>query len=373
MKVFFVDPMGYGSLGSYDASIINNISEGDIFYYTNTGFDSKKLDRKAYKVYNYSNKNSIFKIISYIRSQFALLNQAKIESPDLFHFQWLKIPSFDIYILRTLKKRKIKIILTAHNVLPHDSGSKFFKIYSKIYHLVDGIVVHTSVTKEELISKFGVTPEKISIIPHGVLEMERSNQNNIDKIKSDFAQKNDFKNKVVFSVLGSINKYKGVALVIDAWRSLKLPPDSEMHLIIAGHGKFEQLKLLANDNNVTIVNRFLSNDEFIALIHLSDYVLLPYLQISQSGVLLTVLNEKKQIIVSKKGGLTEPFQFGKIGFILEDLTTVQLANTLRKAKGNHQNLPNEKTWDEIHNFYSWESIGIKTKKLYQKLIYPDMN
>lgn len=368
MKIFFVDPMGYGSLGSYDSSIINNISEEDIFYYSNIDFDSKKLTRKTHKIYSYSDKSLIVKIASYIGSQFTLLKQAKEKSPDVAHFQWLKIPHFDIFVLKILKKRGVKIILTVHNILPHDSGARYLKIYTKIYHLANALIVHTSVTKDELISKFGITPEKIIVIPHGVLEMERSNQSNIDKIKSDFKESYAIKNKVVFSILGSINKYKGVELAINAWQTLNLSKDSEMHLIIAGNGKFEQLKLLEQDDNTTIINRFLSNDEFIALIHLSDFVLLPYLQISQSGVLLTALNEKKRIIVSKKGGLTEPFQFGNIGYILENLTTEHLASTLKKAKDNYQNLPSEEVWNEIHNFYSWESIGIKTKKLYQKLI-----
>lgn len=370
MKVFFIDPMGYGNLSSYDSSLLNNIHEVDIDYFTSVKFNLKDLNAKTHKIYSYSDQKGLKKILSYTRSQIFLLKLIIKEKPKIVHFQWFKIPILDYIVIKIIQYSGVHVILTAHNILPHDSGSRYLKIYTKIYQLLDVIIVHTSATKEELISKFGITSEKINVIPHGILEMERSNQSNIDKIKSDFKKSHNLKNKVVFSILGSINKYKGVELAINAWQTLNLSKNSEIHLIIAGNGKFEQLKLLEQDDNTTIVNRFLSNDEFIALVHLSDFVLLPYLQISQSGVLLTALNEKKRIIVSKKGGLTEPFQFGNIGYILEDLTKEHLASTLKKAKSNCENLPSEETWNEIHNFYSWESIGIKTKKLYQKLAPP---
>jgi D-inositol-3-phosphate glycosyltransferase len=368
MKIFFVDPMGYGNLALYDASLLNAISELDIDYFTNTKFELEELNHSIYRIYNYSDKKGFFKIASYINSQLYLFKHINKKSPSLIHFQWFKVPYLDFFILKLLKRRGIKILHTAHNLLPHDSGSQYSKIYKKIYKLVDAIIVHTDATKEEITVQFNIAPEKVNVVPHGILKMPRGNIAEVNETRQNLENLYGLKNKKIFSILGSINKYKGVELTIKAWELLNLPPDAQIHLIIAGNGNLDMLKVLKDNSNATVINRFLSNDEFIALIHISDFVMLPYLQISQSGILLTALNEKKRIIVSKKGGLTEPFKFGNIGCILDDVTESNLAETIRIANTEFENFPNEKIWNDIHSYYDWDTIGNKTKKIYLDLI-----
>ena len=60
----------------------------------------------------------------------------------------------------------------------------------------------------------------------------------------------------------------------------------------------------------------------------SDVLLLPYKEISQSGVLLSGLKYKKTFIVSNVGGLTQPFNLGKVGWVLENNTTSCLRDRL---------------------------------------------
>lgn len=366
--VFFVDPMGYGSLGDYDSSILNNIKNQNIEFYGNIKFqDDKLIDKKCLKIYSYSDKKHLFKLLSYLKSQFSLLIQAQVKKPYLIHFQWFKIPRLDLILLRLLKAKGVKIVMTAHNILPHDSGSNYKKIYKKIYHHVDAIIVHTAITKEELISGFNINHGKIHIIPHGVLKMDR-NKKVIKKVKADFKKKYALENKVVFSLLGSINKYKGVDIVAKAWKSLNLSKNTNMHLIVAGSGNYNLLKPVEKDTSVTLINRFLTDDEFVALVHLSDYVMLPYRQISQSGVLLTALNEKKKVIVSNKGGLPEPFKFGDIGYIIDQLNEETLRSTITKASSQNHEKVDEKIWENIHIYYDWSNIGKLTYELYKHFL-----
>ena len=368
MKVFIVNPKGYGNLSSYDSSLISELKGVDSVYYTNVKFESSKIKCPTYQIFRYSDKKLISKGISYLKSQISLYNYTIKFKPKIIHFQWFKIPHIDYYFSFFLKRRGIKIVHTVHNILPHDSGLKYFRIYQKIYRFVDALIVHSELTKKELESKFGIEADKIHVIPHGILRMERTNQSNVDLVKSEFEEEYQLKDKVVFSLLGSINKYKGVGLVIDAWQNAEINNTSDKHLIIAGNGKFDELEKLSSSKNSTVLNRFLSDDEFVALVQLSDYVLLPYLQISQSGVLFTVLNEKTKIIVSKRGGLPEPFQFGKIGYILKELDSINLAETILEASKESDYAPKEKIWEDINEFYSWNSIGLKTSDLYHKIL-----
>lgn len=367
MKVFYVDPMGYGNLSSYDTSLLNNISQIDIEYFTSVKFDLKYYEEKTHKIYSYSDKKGLIKIFSYIKSQIVLLKFILKLKPEIAHFQWFKIPILDNILLKIIKSKGVKIILTAHNILPHDSGNKYFKIYQKIYSELNVIIVHANNTKQELVRMFDISPSKIKVIPHGILNMQRTDVKSIEKANSYFSKEYHFENKIVFSILGSINKYKGVDLAIEAWLSLNENEKKKAQLVIAGNGKMDVLNVIKNHKDITLINRFLSNDEFLSLVHLSDYILLPYIKISQSGVLLTALNEKKKVIVSNIGGLSEPFQFGDIGLVIKSVDHLSLLNTFKKAIQISDKNPDDEVWNKIHNFYSWKSIGKKTKELYQSL------
>ncbi|CAN0604284.1 unnamed protein product, partial [Ectocarpus sp. 12 AP-2014] len=140
------------------------------------------------------------------------------------------------------------------------------------------------------------------------------------------------------------------------------------HLIIAGKGEIPKKELMETDQNSTIINRFISSEEFDEVLKCSNYILLPYRKINQSGVLLTALNEKKKVIVSNLDGLVEPFQFGKIGLLIPQTTVAELKRAFIKADEEKDYCPTKKVWESIHEFYGWKSIGLKTNELYNSLI-----
>ncbi|MET1260761.1 glycosyltransferase [Flagellimonas sp. DF-77] len=367
MAVFFVDPMGYGNLAAYDTALLSHVSTPDITYFTSTNYDLG-LPHRTLKWYSYSNKKGIAKIISYLGTQFRLWKTIRRNRPELIHFQWVKIPKIDHWLLRRIKGKGIPIVLTAHNLLPHDSGDRYRKSYAKIYALVDAIIVHTETTKKELVSEFRIQSGKIHVIPHGILGNDRSDANAVVEKKRSLIDSWGLKDKVVFSVLGNINKYKGVNETIEAWLSLDKDLQAQATLIIAGNGQLQALERVRDRNDVILINRFLGDDEFSALIQLSDYILLPYLKISQSGVLLTVLHEKKKVIVSDRGGLAEPFQFGNIGQVLETVAPESIKTAIIKAISEADVQPSEMIWSRIHEHYDWQGIGKKTQELYSKLV-----
>ena len=366
--IFYVDPMSYSNLALYDYSLLSNIKGVDLHYYCNTKYDSKELNTKIDKIYRYSDKKGLFKIISYFKSQLVLLKAITKFRPDMIHFQWLKIPSIDYILLKRIKNKGVKTILTAHNILPHDTGNKYESIYKKIYFIVDAIIVHANNTKKELIDKFQVPSQKIHVIPHGILDIGQ----NIDREKFDYHIKKfktefELKDKMIFSAPGTINDYKGYDLIVDAWKQDNLSENQEIKLIIAGKGEHKKIEEIRNTDNVVLMNKYLSVEEFLAILKLTDYVLLPYKKISQSGILLTALSERKKVIVSDVGGLTDPFEFGNIGYILSEISAKELNKVIIKASSNENALTKEETWQKIFNYYDWVNFGIKTQELYNSL------
>lgn len=367
-RVFYVNPMSYSNLALYDYSLLSNIGDLDLYYYCNTKYDQGVITTKTNKIYNYSDKTGFFKILSYLKSQFTLLKAVRSKAPEIVHFQWLKIHQVDYILLKLLKKLGIKTVLTAHNILPHGTGVKNMKSYKKIYSIVTAIIVHAENTRTELSESLNIDLRKIHVIPHGIFDLGKNvDSEKVDSYIEKFRTQLELDKKVVFSALGTINDYKGIDLIVDVWKNETISKNNDIHLIIAGKGYHEKLVELNDMGNVSLLNRFLLEEEFLALLKLTDFVLLPYKKISQSGILLSAINEKKRVIVSDVGGLKDPFKFGEIGYVLSDLNHIELNKAITMATFNNSVLPDEKIWHKIFKYYDWKDIGLKTNELYNSL------
>ena len=368
MKILYVDPMSYNNLSIYDRYLLNNIIDVKKEYFCSTKLEFENFENTSIKkLYCYSEKKGILKILSYLWTQILLFLYVLKNDIDLIHIQWMKLPYLDYLIYRTIKRfLKVNIVFTAHNILPHDTGEKYKKSYKKIYNMIDKIIVHSSRTREELINEFEISREKISVIPHGLLDIQGE-----DSKKNDDFIKN--KNEKVFSFIGYLNKYKGIDFLVDAWRSSELLKDNKnVKLIIAGKGNID-FKGLEDIENVTIINRFLEDFELNSIINETDLFILPYRKISQSGVLLSILNKRKAVLVSNEGGLTDPFEFGNIGWIMEEKSSKCLRENLEKIISGDGSkikeiLNDDIMWKKINAAYDWKDIGLKTKKLYEEVL-----
>lgn len=142
IKILYVDPMSYNNLAIYDKNLLSNIKQ-EVLFIGNVKYKGDKLGDKMRLIFTYSNfKYDIFKSLFYIFNLLQLLLIILKESPKVIHIQWFKLPSFDFIYIKLLKfiKPKIKIVHTAHNVLPHNSGDKHIGIYNKLYNKVDQII-----------------------------------------------------------------------------------------------------------------------------------------------------------------------------------------------------------------------------------------
>ncbi|MFD2607304.1 glycosyltransferase [Euzebyella marina] len=358
--------MSYNNLSVYDYSLISNIKNYQVEYFCSSKYDYEEKNLNTNKIYHYSSKKGILKILSYLKSQFLLYRKIKLNQDKIraIHFQWLKIPHLDFLLLKMISK-KSEIILTAHNILPHGSGNKYRSIYKKIYHKVDRLIVHTNETKNDLVDLFEVPTNKIHVVPHGILDvLDQTENNRVLESAKMFNDLYGLNNKTVFSSLGSISSYKGIDIIINTWKKKELINRDDVVLLIAGSGKNEKLLELKGVNNAIVINRFLSSHEFLACVRMSDFILMPYTKISQSGILLTAIGEKKRVIVSNVGGLTEPFEIGEIGYVLDKVNSDSLGRAILRAIDEKDNYPDESVWTRLFKYYDWSNIGRKTELVY---------
>ena len=161
MKIIMQDPWGIRGPGVYTYSLCNAFSKKgiEIILITNWQFEFDKLSNfkviKKFFKYSENLKVGLFRKVirglEYCFNMLNLLNKYSKEYPDIIHIKWLLFYQFDYFWLRLLRyllrRKNTKIILTAHNVLPHINGYKYKNILENIYSRFDGIIVHSKVLK----------------------------------------------------------------------------------------------------------------------------------------------------------------------------------------------------------------------------------
>ena len=386
MKIIMQDPWGIRGLGVYDYSLCDalykknkNLTLITNRYYEYDKLSNFKVEKKFFK-YSENLKISLFrKVIRGLEYCFDMLNLLKIyskESPDIIHIQWLLFYQFDYFWLRILRYRQrrknTKIILTAHNVLPHINGYKYKNILEKIYSQVDGIIVHSEVLKEQMIKTFGEKGKSWSIyvtsIGVGDNLSKKVDQNILNTCRDKIKSSKDKGYKFLFA--GIIHKNKGLDILLKAWDGhIGKYPNNKLYIV--GNPTYSmnnELKFIRKYNNSIITSfGYKSDEELLAYFLECDFVILPYKEASHSEVLLTAMTLGKPVIATKVGALPEVVDIVKGGYIIYPNNPDLLSKTMDKVS----NIPRDELvkWGKnirkkTFENYSWDNIAQLTLKFY---------
>ena len=164
---FYIDPQSYKNLAIYDYSLLTNLrsEQLEMVFFGSTSYDYLPLDDIRFiKIFSYNKKgNSLSKAISYVWSYMVIMYYIVRLRPQVIHFQWFKLPSFDKLVVAMLRRMTgIRLVHTAHNLLPHDTGDRYKAVYHKLYHTVHHIVVPSQNTRQQLCEMFGIDGSKVA-------------------------------------------------------------------------------------------------------------------------------------------------------------------------------------------------------------------
>lgn len=112
---------------------------------------------------------------------------------------------------------------------------------------------------------------------------------------------------LVILFFGRLSKYKGLSFLVDAYRNIKRH-NQRIRLLIAGksenHNYVESLQISEQDN-IILLNRFITIDEMCSLFSQSSLLVCPYIEASQSGVLMTASAFGIPVLASNVGSFSE--------------------------------------------------------------------
>jgi glycosyltransferase involved in cell wall biosynthesis len=147
--------------------------------------------------------------------------------------------------------------------------------------------------------------------------------NNTHNIKSD-------PKTILF--FGRIRDYKGLNYLLDALIGLK----EDFRLVIAGEGdltsyvtRLEKLK-----GKVEIHNRFFDDDSVAPFFKRSAFVVLPYIEATQTGIIPVAYSFKKAVIATDVGSIPEFIINNHTGIIVQSRNVIALRGAIKTLLDN---------------------------------------
>lgn len=213
------------------------------------------------------------------------------------------------YILSLIEQLEIPIITTLHTILTKPS-SKQRDILYQLGKKSEKVVTMAQNTKKILIETYGIDAEKIEVIHHGVTKKPIQSR---DALKRKWG----YENRQIISTFGLISPGKGIEhgieaihLVVNNTSDETLDNDvlylilGQTHPMLKAEGVAYRRKLeaLVSDlhlnNHIKFVNKYLSKDEIVEYLQMSDIYMTPYLAKDQavSGTLAYAVGYGKAIV-----------------------------------------------------------------------------
>ncbi|NYF50835.1 glycosyltransferase family 4 protein [Tunturiibacter gelidoferens] len=317
----------------------------------------------------------VLKLLESLLNLAALAVRFLISSPDVVHVQFLpmltsRLP-LDLWFVQFCRRRGSKIVLTVHDLLPHNTGESHKQIFHDLYQMVDRIICHSESIREGLAVEFSVKGEKVAVIPHGPFfyDLPATAEQTLQSFELD-------PRKMLVLWQGIISPYKGIDLLLEAWRNVEATVEN-VDLLIVGTGPTELLDQIREQirslklRRVRLHPRFISTEELVALYRAADIVVYPYGAITTSGALATGLALGKTIVASDLPVFRELLTDRENVFFFDPQRPVELADALVQLLEDA--LLRERLAENVRkmNFgeESWLSIADKTIECY-KFVQP---
>lgn len=338
-----------------------------------------------YELENYGRNFLIRKVFkkeqNYFERIYSLCRAILVEKPDLIHFQSIFTARRDWLLFRVLRCLGFSIILTVHNVFPHEDFERNARgmIFSlkNIYSSCRALIVHCHKNKNELVDHFNIKQDRIFVIPHGnyLFFCDAEKQNKTEDRKKSREKLGLKQEDKVILYFGVIREYKGIEYLIAAFSKLhkEIP---ETRLIIAGHSwefmakKYEKLILdYQLENFVLYRPQYIPIEDMPLYFQSADLAVFPYLHTYGSGALHLAFAFSLPVVATDVGIFPETVDDGENGY----LVPAKDADSLFKAMSKILSYPEEaRRMGEYARHlaqtkYSWEKIAQQTKKIYESV------
>lgn len=263
----------------------------------------------------------------------------------------LRIPYLKLRFLRYLREQNIQLVyctmshlwnpafvsiircagaryvFTLHDALPHpgDFWLSRWRIRRELRR-ADGVIVLSEHVRKQLCHTYGFPFDSTIVAPHGVFEYGSS------RIPRTYPHGRPF--RILF--FGRILKYKGLHLLLDAYRDL-CNQIGNLELAIVGQGDISLFgDVIRKFPGIIVDNRWINENDIGDVFANADLLVLPYIEASQSGIIAIAYGAGIPVVATPVGGLIEQVIAGDTGLLAKSTTSKAIADAICELTTNHE-------------------------------------
>lgn len=277
---------------------------------------------------------------------------------DVIHLTWpANVYEFIIYML------KRKIILTVHDPFPHTGlDTRIVRLRRKVaFRCVPHFIILNKAQREKFLSFYHLPSS-------AVIDSRLSCYTYLNMVEQDMTTVPEQK-YILFA--GKISKYKGVEYLLEAMKKVH-DTFPDIKLVVAGGGKYHfDISEYAALPYINIRNRFIPDEELVALMNKTQFMVCPYTDATQSGVIMSSFTFGTPVIATRVGGLPEMLGNGKYGMLVKEKDTDALYQGICSLLSDEEQLADyrkEIAKDYTSDGYlSWKTIAEELRESYLQM------
>ncbi len=280
------------------------------------------------------------------------------------------------YLLKLTGMLQVPYFVTLHTVLPRPN-KKQREIIQSLAAGCKKLVTMSFFSVRVLEDVYGVDPHKIVVIPHGVPRRAVSSREVLKKQEG-------LAGRFIVSTFGLLSPSKGLEYGIDAVARVARKHPELLYLILGqthpviksrdGEQYREKLENAVQDygisENVRFVNRYLTKEEIIRYLSLSDIYMTPYLGREQavSGTLAYAVGYGRVIVSTPYPYATEMLAEGQ-GLLAKFHSSASLAKCiLQVIRHPEMQAQMEKKTAELGKSMMWDRVAENYLDLFETVI-----
>lgn len=285
-------------------------------FYKNSGYS------KIFKVNTYGNVFSFF-FNSVFIAPFSVLKIILVTKPTHVFFSNFHYWNIFFIVFRPIFGYKIATAAHENPFVPKEKDSSVsLKLQSIIIKKSDAILTFSNYVSKCLLPELRTSQTLLAGSLGSYFSLV-----NFEKIKEK---------DIDFIFLGRMESYKGLNIFVEALKIVEAK-QQRINICVAGAGKVDlKLKDYILKTGGVFDNRWLSNELIVEYLERSKFVVLPYVQATQSGVVSAAFALSVPVVVSDVGGLSEQVTDGVTGFVFKAQDSEDLAEKLLKILYNKE-------------------------------------
>lgn len=247
----------------------------------------------------------------------------KAWSTDVFHVHLANLQAEVAVLIGKITGTPVHVKLAAGGSVGEISRFRnvpFLKSRFGITRAESVQAISTEIANE--LVRLPVAKEKIVTIPNGVSIPQRRAIEAIRTLKREEERVSE--DCTVFLFLGRISSYKGIEILIEAWKDRMQVSNSKL-FIVGPIAIDSPLNLMVEDSSIIVKPGTLRPEDYLAM---TDVFVLPSLGEGMSNSLLEAMSFGKAVIVTRVGAAEELIENNYSGLLVDPANVSQLKTAL---------------------------------------------